>query len=107
LLSHHELLWRIGGYEPDRGANVAGHRGYFLKDVGVLLNQAFINYGIQFLRKKNYCVLQPPFMMKKVLFFTILFLLLLLFALFILLLLLLLFAVFILLLLLIFFFQYL
>jgi seryl-tRNA synthetase len=90
LLSHHELLWRIGGYEPDRGANVAGHRGYFLKDVGVLLNQAFINYGIQFLRKKNYCVLQPPFMMKKVLFFLfiLLILLLLLFALFILILLL-------------------
>jgi len=31
LLNHHDLLWRIGGYEPDRGVNVAGHRGYFLK----------------------------------------------------------------------------
>ena len=28
LLSHHDLLWRIGGYEPERGAAVAGHRGY-------------------------------------------------------------------------------
>lgn len=65
LLNHHDLLWRIGGYEPERGAAVAGHRGYFLKDVGVLLNQAFINYGISFLRKRNYGVLQPPYMMKK------------------------------------------
>lgn len=34
LLNHHDLLWRIGGYEPERGAAVAGHRGYFLRDVG-------------------------------------------------------------------------
>ena len=31
----------------------------------MLLNQAFINYGIAFLRARNYCVLQPPYMMKK------------------------------------------
>jgi seryl-tRNA synthetase len=65
LLNHHDLLWRIGGYEPERGVNVAGHRGYFLRDVGVMLNQAFINYGISFLRARGYCCLQPPFMMKK------------------------------------------
>lgn len=64
-LNHHDLLWRIGGYEPERGAAIAGHRGYFLKDAGVLLNQAFINYGIAFLRKREYSVLQPPYMMKK------------------------------------------
>jgi seryl-tRNA synthetase len=52
LLNHHDLLWRIGGYEPERGSAVAGHRGYFLRDAGVLLNQAFINYGIAFMRKR-------------------------------------------------------
>ena len=65
LLNHHDLLWRIGGYEPERGSNVAGHKGYFLRDAGVLLNQAFINYGIAFLRKRQYSIVQPPFMMKK------------------------------------------
>jgi seryl-tRNA synthetase len=65
LLNHHDLLWRIGGYEPERGVGVAGHRAYFLRDVGVLLNQAFINYGIAFLRKKGYTCLQPPYFMKK------------------------------------------
>jgi seryl-tRNA synthetase len=65
LLNHHDVLWRIGGYEPDRGHTVAGHRGYFLRDVGVLLNQAFINYGIAFLRKRQYVVVQPPYFMKK------------------------------------------
>ncbi|GFH43983.1 seryl-trna synthetase [Chaetoceros tenuissimus] len=64
-LTHDDLLWRIDGYEPVRGQNVSGHRGYFLKNAGVLLNQALINYGIAFLRKKGYDILQPPFMMKK------------------------------------------
>ena len=44
---------------------MAGHRGYFLKDMGVLLNQAFINYGIAFLRERGYSILQPPYFMKK------------------------------------------
>ena len=35
------------------------------RDMGVMLNQAFINYGIAFLRKRNYSILQPPYMMKK------------------------------------------
>lgn len=65
LLNHHDILWRIGGYEPERGVGVAGHRGYFLTGPGVMLNQAFINYGIAFLRKREYTALQPPYMMKK------------------------------------------
>jgi len=64
-LQHDDLLWRIDGYEPVRGVNVAGHRGYFLKNGGVLLNQALINYGIAFLRKRGYEVLQPPYFMNK------------------------------------------
>jgi seryl-tRNA synthetase len=65
LLNHHDLLWRIGGYEPERGVAVAGHRGYFLKDAGVLLNQALINYGIAFMRARQYNIVQPPYFMKK------------------------------------------
>ena len=64
-LTHDDLLWRVDGYEPVRGQSVAGHRGYFLKNAGVLLNQALINYGIAFLRKRGYQVLQPPYFMKK------------------------------------------
>lgn len=64
-LTHDDLLYRIGGYEPIRGQNVAGHRGYFLRNAGVLLNQAFLNYGTAFLRKRGYDVLQPPYMMNK------------------------------------------
>jgi len=64
-LKHDDLLWRIDGYEPSRGSAVAGHRQYFLKNGGVLLNQALINYSIAFLRKHGYDVLQPPYMMNK------------------------------------------
>jgi seryl-tRNA synthetase len=64
-LTHDDLLWRIDGYEPTRGQNVAGHRAYFLKNAGVLLNQALINYAFAFLSKRNYGILQPPFFMKK------------------------------------------
>ncbi|KAL7575760.1 hypothetical protein ACA910_003090 [Epithemia clementina (nom. ined.)] len=64
-LTHDELLWRIGGYEPVRGQNVGGHRAYFLTNAGVLLNQAIINYGIAFLSERGYNVLQPPFLMNK------------------------------------------
>jgi len=44
---------------------VAGHRGYFLRDAGLLLNMALINYGISFLRAREYSVLQPPYFMNK------------------------------------------
>lgn len=64
-MTHDDLLWRIGGYEPTRGQNVAGHRAYFLTNAGVLLNQAIINYSIAFLGERGYDILQPPFMMNK------------------------------------------
>lgn len=65
LYHHHELLHMIDGYSPVQGVAVAGHRGYFLKGVGVLLNQALINYGLAYLMKNSYTPLQPPFFMKK------------------------------------------
>jgi len=65
LKHHHELLYMIDGYEPERGAKIVGHRGYFLKGPGVWLNQALINYGLKFLHEKGYSHLQTPFFMKK------------------------------------------
>ena len=64
-LNHHKVLQALGGYDPERGQKVAGHRGYFLKGVGVLLNNALINYGITFLAKRGYDLVQPPFFLKK------------------------------------------
>ena len=65
LKHHHELLRMIGGYDPERGAKVVGHRGYFYTGPAVLLNQAIINYGIAFAGARGYMPLQTPFMMLK------------------------------------------
>jgi seryl-tRNA synthetase len=64
-LSHHEVLLRLDGYDPERGAKIVGHRGYFLRQWGVFLNQALINYGLSFLAERGYTPLQTPqFMLK-------------------------------------------
>ncbi|WVR04376.1 serine-tRNA ligase [Kwoniella sp. DSM 27419] len=65
VLSHHEVLYRLEAYDTDRGVKVFGHRGFYLTNDGVDLNQALINYGLDFLRKKGYKKVQPPFMIKK------------------------------------------
>ncbi|KAI1138947.1 seryl-tRNA synthetase [Hypoxylon sp. FL0543] len=65
VLSHHEVLLRLDGYDPDRGVKVVGHRGYFLRQWGVFLNQALINYGLEYLSSKGFTPLQTPqFMLK-------------------------------------------
>jgi seryl-tRNA synthetase len=51
--------------DPRAGAKIAGHRGYFLTNDGVDLNQALISYGLDFLRKKGHKKIQPPFFMNK------------------------------------------
>lgn len=50
---------------PSIGTKVAGHRGFFLINDGVDLNQALISYGLNFLRTKNYKKVMTPFMMKR------------------------------------------
>ncbi|KAJ5066674.1 seryl-tRNA synthetase [Anaeramoeba ignava] len=62
---HHELLVMIDGYNQEKGAIVAGHRGYYLKGSAFLLSQALINYGLQFLIKRGYVPMQTPYFMKK------------------------------------------
>jgi len=64
-LHHHELLWMIGGYEPDRGVAAAGHRAYFLTGAGTQLNIALISYALQFLRERDYSGVQPPYFLNK------------------------------------------
>jgi seryl-tRNA synthetase len=63
--NHHTLLQKIGGFDLERGVKIAGHKGYFLTDAGLLLNQALINYGLNFLRERSYKLLQPPYFMRK------------------------------------------
>lgn len=64
-LSHHEVMTRAELYDGDRGAKIVGHRGYFLRKWGVLLNQALINYGLHFLVERGYDPIQPPYFMNQ------------------------------------------
>jgi len=64
-MHHHEIMQCLGILEMDRGQRVAGHRGYYLKGAGVLLNQALINYGLASLTKNGYTATQPPFFMRQ------------------------------------------
>jgi len=59
-LSHHEVLTRLDGYDPERGVKIVGHRGYCLTGYGLFLNMALINYGLEFLWRKGYKPNQPP-----------------------------------------------
>ena len=65
LKSHFEVMQDLDMVDTHRGSSIAGHRGYFLKNFGVRLNQALINYGLNFLSKKGYTLLQPPYYMFK------------------------------------------
>ncbi|KAG6866689.1 hypothetical protein C0993_007474, partial [Termitomyces sp. T159_Od127] len=65
ILPHHEVLLRLDAMDLDRGAKIAGHRGYFLTNDGIDLNQALIAYGLDYLRGKGYKKIQPPFFMNK------------------------------------------
>ena len=85
ILPHHEVLLRLDAMDLDRGsaftlsppshtqqsyycplgAKIAGHRGYYLTNDGVDLNQALISYGLDYLRSKQYKKIQPPFFMNK------------------------------------------
>lgn len=52
-------------FQIPAGTDVAGGRGYFLKQYGVMLNQALINFGLSFLIKRGYTLLQTPFFMRQ------------------------------------------
>lgn len=67
LLSHDIVMHRLDAVDLERGVKVAGHRGFFLINDGVDLNQAMINYGLDFLRSKGFRKTMAPFMMRKTL----------------------------------------
>ncbi|XP_050240900.1 serine--tRNA ligase-like [Quercus robur] len=65
LRNHVELMELTGIADTRKGGNVAGGRGYFLKGMGVLLNQALINFGLSLLRRRGYTLMQTPSLMRK------------------------------------------
>ncbi|XP_022145958.1 serine--tRNA ligase [Momordica charantia] len=65
LKNHVDLVELLGIADTKKGSEIAGGRGFYLKGDGVRLNQALINYGLDFLEKRGYTALQTPFFMRK------------------------------------------
>ncbi|CAF0751399.1 unnamed protein product [Rotaria sp. Silwood1] len=63
--SHFDLMYMIDGYDGDRGALVAGSRGYFMKGPAVFLEQAIIQLALNILSDKDFEILYTPFFMRK------------------------------------------
>lgn len=65
ILAHDLVMDRLDMLDQERGVKVAGHRGFFLMNDGIDLNQALISYGLDFLRQHGYKKVMTPFMMRK------------------------------------------
>ncbi|KFD46059.1 hypothetical protein M514_13063 [Trichuris suis] len=55
----------VDGYDCEKGALVAGARGYYLKGPLVFLEQALIQLALHILHGKGYTAIYTPFFMKK------------------------------------------
>jgi len=60
---HLEILQGLGMIDVERGAKAAGHAFYYLRGDAVLLDLAVARFALDFLHRKNFTVIEPPFMM--------------------------------------------
>ncbi len=63
--NHLEIALNLGLIDVNRAAKVAGHGFVYLKEELALLDYAILNYTIDFMRKRGYLLIEPPFMMRK------------------------------------------
>jgi seryl-tRNA synthetase len=64
-LDHIDLADRLGLIDLERAAKVAGARFYYLKGDLVKLNYALIKFAMDFIEKKGYRLVQPPYMLRR------------------------------------------
>ncbi|MBC8502989.1 MAG: serine--tRNA ligase [Nitrosopumilus sp.] len=62
---HIDISENLNLVDLERAAKVAGSRFYYLKNDLVRLNQALINFGLDFLAEKGYSLIQPPYMINR------------------------------------------
>ena len=65
IKDHIDLSFEKDLVDIERAAKVSGARFYYLKNELVRLNQALINYALDFLAEKNYSLVQPPYLIKR------------------------------------------
>ena len=63
-LDHLELGKKLDILDMEKGAKVAGYRGYYLKNEGSLLVMAFMMYALHKMVEKGYAPMIPPTLVK-------------------------------------------
>ena len=64
-LDHIDLGLKDGLIDVEKAGKVAGARFYYLRRDLVRLNYALIQYGLDFILKKNYELFQPPYLLHR------------------------------------------
>lgn len=65
IQDHVDLSDNLDLVDLERAAKVSGARFYYLRNDLVRLNQALINFALDFLSEKNYSPVQPPYLIKR------------------------------------------
>lgn len=65
IRDHIDISTNLDLVDLERAAKVSGARFFYLKNDLVKLNQSLINYALDFLDKKNYSLIQPPYMINR------------------------------------------
>lgn len=63
--SHIEIMENLGMVDFERGTKVAGFRGYFLKNDGVLLSFAIWNYALEFFTSRGFSPMIVPSLVRR------------------------------------------
>ncbi len=64
-LDHIDISDRLKLIDIERAAKTSGARFYFLKGDLARLNFGLISYALDFLRQRNFILIQPPYMLKR------------------------------------------
>lgn len=62
---HEEIALGLGGLDLERAAKISGSRFYFLKDKLVVLHHSLLRFALDFMARKGYTPVQPPYMMRR------------------------------------------
>lgn len=65
LLDHADILDNLDLLDTQKASEVAGARFYYLKGDLVKLNYAIINFALDYLTKKGFTLIQPPYMLRR------------------------------------------
>jgi len=62
---HADVLMSLNLLDTQKASDISSSRFYYLKGDLVKLNQALINYALDYLKEKGFTLMQPPFMLRK------------------------------------------